>query len=57
MLELDQKIMEMSYDEFKKWEIPKGYKVMHMTGEETVIWSRGSDSYFNIRIVLQKEKV
>ena len=54
MLEVDQKIVEMSYDEFKKWDVPQGYKVMRMSGEETVIWSRGSDSYFNIRVVLQK---
>ena len=53
MLEIDQKIVEMSYDEFKKWDIPQGYKVTHMTGEERVGWPGSMDRYFMVHIVLQ----
>jgi hypothetical protein len=56
MLELDQKIIEMTYEEFKKWNVPEGYRVTHMTGEEKLVWPGSIDRYFNIHVVLQKEK-
>lgn len=56
MYEINQKILNMTFEEFKKWEVPEGYKLAYMSGEEKYGWPDSLDKYINIRVILEKEK-
>lgn len=55
MHEIEQKILDMTLDEFKVWEVPKGWKMMYLSGEEKLGWPGSLDCYFRMRVVLIKE--
>lgn len=59
MKETDQKILEMTIDEFRKWEIPNEYRVIHISGEERYKERYGMpgvlDVYVHMRVVLEKK--
>lgn len=55
MHEIEQKILDMTLDEFKVWEVPKGWKMTYLSGEEKLGWPGSLDRYFMMHVVLIKE--
>jgi len=56
MHEINQKIVSMLLEEFKVWEVPKGYKMTNLSGEEQWGWPGSLDRYFMIRVTIEKER-
>jgi len=58
---IEQKAIDMSIEEFKKWDIPQGWDIVRMSGEETVkpgpyYVGSSREMIFNIHVVIQKGK-
>jgi hypothetical protein len=55
MREKDQKIVDMTVDQFKKYKIPTGWKMVYLSGEEKRVWPGLLDYVFMIHVVLERE--
>lgn len=56
MYEVNQKILKMTLEEFKKYEVPDGWKLLHVGGHEKYGWPGSLDVYFEMSVTIQKEK-
>jgi hypothetical protein len=58
-IDAEQKIVTMSLDEFRKWDISKyfsdGWKLMYVSGSERRGYPGSLDRYFEMTVTIQKE--
>jgi hypothetical protein len=52
--EAEQKTVHMLFEEFKKYEVPKGWKMKFLNGSEESGWPGSLDVFFSIRVTLEK---
>lgn len=55
MKETDQKVVDMTLEEFRKWEIPNGYRVVFINGDERYGVPGSLDTYVHMRVLLEKK--
>lgn len=53
---VDQRVIDMTLEEFKMFKIPEGYRMSYLSGEEKLGRPGALDTYFMIHVVLRKEK-
>lgn len=59
MHEIEQKILDMTLEEFKEWEVPKGWKLLHVSGHKkqtAQLAYSGGQWYFSMCVTIEKEK-
>lgn len=61
MYETTQKILKMNLEEFKKWEVPKGWELMYANGHKvyptvSMIPEYNNSPYFEMTVTIEKEK-
>jgi hypothetical protein len=56
MIEKDQKIIDMRFEELKDYQVPEGWKMAYLSGEEKMGWPGSMDKYFMVHVVLEKIK-
>lgn len=56
MREVCQKNIAMTLDEFRKWDMPKGWKMIDVSGEEKRGRPGSMDRYFMVYVMLQKRE-
>jgi hypothetical protein len=54
MYEKDQKIIDMTVEEFKKYNMPEGWKMAYLSGEEKRGWPGSLDDVFMVHVVLER---
>jgi hypothetical protein len=56
MNEVTQKIITMTLDHFRKWEVPLGWDLKYVSGSKMYGYPGSLDSYFEIKVTVEKEK-
>ena len=55
MYEIEQKKIGMTLEEFKKYDVPEGWRMTMISGEEKRGRPGSMDRYFVVRVYLEKE--
>jgi hypothetical protein len=56
MNEVTQRIITMTLDHFRKWEVPLGWELKYLSGSKMYGYSGPLDSYFQITVTVEKER-
>lgn len=51
---VEQEVLTMLLEEFRKYNPPEGWKLMHVSGHEQWGWPGSLDKYFEMSVVIQK---